>query len=621
MAKDDEKAGDPTSPVLRHAGKQNVDRWGARLVEESEKYRQQAMGKKPTRENTPQEKKKDPPGGYDDTPIPNAPPGYTLKFTFHRAENLPFADFGTFSSDPYIIAVLKTDLPQRHKSDPDLKIRTPTIHRNVNPVWNTEWIVANVPATGFALKCRLYDEDPADHDDRLGNVHVHMDSIDDSWTGIKERVFKIKKRVGSKRAYLFRACAALVSRDVEMSGDVIISVENLGRTKDENGGRAYTVGPLPWCRHYSPLIGRLTGVKDREQSQDGKPDVEKYNFQAIQMQLPGPVPAELYHRYVEFKPFVAGMFTDHSLRGRILNRALHHQHARVYNFDRSTKYGVFDYPSTQMTKQFLDFVQYDHGGRIFTYVLTLDGQFRFTETGKEFGIDLLSKHTMHSDVSIYIAFSGEFFIRRLKHPYKDKNKSPDPSREALPPAEEEGDNNRPKSSSSNSNPDHYELVIDNDSGTYRPNPKLLPILRDYLTHAFPGLKVATLDCTADQEKMSKLKNEQREKKKKSGHMITYMQNSSMDSLSSSDVEDLDDRAAGREHESRYKHQLHKYMGYGEDTFHGSPDRPMVNGGSSQAVNEKTNGNTAPGGKEFSEKESHNPNINGDLRPQQQMAQV
>jgi len=49
----------------------------------------------------------------------------------------------------------------------------------------------------------------------------------------------------------------------------------------------------------------------------------------------------------------------------------------------------------------------------------LDGQLRFTETGKEFGIDLLSKHTMHSDVSQYIAFSGEFFIRKIGEQSKD----------------------------------------------------------------------------------------------------------------------------------------------------------------------------------------------------------
>ena len=301
------------------------------------------------------------------------------------------------------------------------------------------------------------------------------------------------------------------------------------------------------------------------------------------MQLQGPVPEELYHRYVEFKPFVAGMFTDHSIRGRILNRALHHQHARVYNYDRSTMYGKFDKPCKQRTQLFLDLVQYDHGGRIFTYVLTLDGLLRFTETGKEFGIDLLSKHTMHSDVSIYIAFSGEFFIRRLKHPYKKKDRSPDPSREALPPAPDSDDEDRPKSAETAKHPKNYELVIDNDSGTYRPKPKLLHVLKEYIASNLPGLRVVTLDCQADEKKMQKLKSEQRERKKKSGRMITYMQNDSVSSISSSEEEELAERAEGRGHESRYKRELHKYVGHGEDTFHGDPERPMVNGEASHGL--------------------------------------
>ena len=55
-----------------------------------------------------------------------------------------------------------------------------------------------------------------------------------------------------------------------MSGDVIISVEMLGKTEDASGGRMYTVGPCQWSRHYSPMMGRLAGTKDHEDSDDGK---------------------------------------------------------------------------------------------------------------------------------------------------------------------------------------------------------------------------------------------------------------------------------------------------------------------------------------------------------------
>lgn len=229
------------------------------------------------------------------------------------------------------------------------------------------------------------------------------------------------------------------------------------------------------------------------------------------------------------------MFNSKSLRGRILNRALHHQHSRVYNYDRDTVYGSFPSPSVDMTLKFLDLVHYDRGGRIFTYVITLDGQWRFTETGKEFGIDLLSKHTMHSDVNIYIAFSGEFFIRRLKNPRKSPLEQ-----ETHPPADIEGG---PPHTDSPKDPAYYSLVIDNDSGTYRPNPKLLPDLKEYMQRNLPGIKVVTLDCTSDAERMGKMKTEQRERKKSEGTGQAYIFDDG-DSMSSSDEEELDRRAAG-----------------------------------------------------------------------------
>lgn len=264
---------DSGGPAMRNGPMQQADKYATKAVDESEKLEQKFHKK-----DTSKSEKKEPAGGFDATPIPQMPPGYTIKITFHKAENLPFADFGTFSSDPYILAALKMDLPRRHKQDPEMRLRTPTIHRNTNPEWNVEWVVANVPSSGFFLKCRLYDEDPSDHDDRLGNAHITVNHIDENYKGFKQQKFGIKKRMASKRAYTFRGCAALLSKRVKMGGDLIVSVENLGRTKDENGGgRAYTIAPLPWSKHYSPLIGRLAGTKDTEQDKDGK-EVQKYKY-------------------------------------------------------------------------------------------------------------------------------------------------------------------------------------------------------------------------------------------------------------------------------------------------------------------------------------------------------
>lgn len=260
---------DSVEPATQGRKVHQSDKYAPKLVDKAEKY----QGKLENAKSGGDDKK--PAGGYDGTPIPKAPPGYTLKITIHRAENLPFADIPSFSSDPYIVAVLKTDLQKRHKQDADLMLRTPTVHRDTNPKWETVWTIAHVPSSGFHMKCRIYDEDPADHDDRLGNVHVDVDRIDDNWKGFKERKFEVKKRMGSKRAYTFRGCAALVSRNIKMGGEVYVSIENLGKSEGD-GGRAYTVSPLPWSQHFSPLIGMLAGTKDKTETKNGKKSTEKY---------------------------------------------------------------------------------------------------------------------------------------------------------------------------------------------------------------------------------------------------------------------------------------------------------------------------------------------------------
>jgi C2 domain len=245
----------------------------------SEDMKENKHEKKPS-DSSQGEKSKDekqPPGGFSAAKIPPAPPGYTIKITIHRAENLPMADINSLSSDPYVDSQLYTSLPTRHKDDPPLTMRTFTIRRCVNPEWRAEWIVANVPANGFRLKCRLYDEDPGDHDDRLGNAHVEVPSLSETWEGFTERSFKIKKRMGSKRAYLAQALAAGTKLRKSMSGHLILSIQMLGKTESSHGGRVYTVGPMFWTKHYSPVLGRIVGKKTpgKESNKDEEEDKVK----------------------------------------------------------------------------------------------------------------------------------------------------------------------------------------------------------------------------------------------------------------------------------------------------------------------------------------------------------
>ena len=157
-------------------------------------------------------------------------------------------------------------------------LRTHTIHKSTDPKWESVWVVAGVPASGFRVKCRLYDEDPSDHDDRLGNVTIHVNQIDENWQGMKEQRFDVKKRMASKRAYLLRGCRSMVNRNVHMGAYLFVSMEMLGES-EKPYGRMYTIGETYWFKHFSPMIGRLAGTKAPEsqgEGQDGKPQVEKY---------------------------------------------------------------------------------------------------------------------------------------------------------------------------------------------------------------------------------------------------------------------------------------------------------------------------------------------------------
>ncbi|KAI0021671.1 hypothetical protein F4780DRAFT_737299 [Xylariomycetidae sp. FL0641] len=502
--------------------------------------------------------KTNPPGGFDPTPFPDAPQGYTVKFTFHAAVNLPAADLGTRSADPFLTATLSTALPKRHKEDPDLHYRTRTIRRTLEPQWNEEWVVANVPPTGFKLKCRLYDEDWPDHDDRLGNVTILVYKINESWAGFEPHVkeFEVKKRMGSKRAYFFKACTSAFSEDHSMSPRLYVSAQVLGKS-DPPHGHMYTVGPCYYFKHFSPMIGRMVGTKvNRDEADDtvhhhhhedqsnpengNRPQsqekgIQKYDFQANEIQLSGPVPERLYHRYVEFRPVIGLLFRGAGLRGRLLNHALHHQHRRVYGFREGTEWGTVEPCTQEASLHFLKMAHFDEGGRIFTYVITLDGLMRFTETGKEFGIDLLSKHTMHSDADMYIACSGEFFIRRLKKPKASHDPEPE-----IPTHPDKPVHGGPPKSPPPLKPEYYQLIIDNDSGTYRPDKSVLPDLRSFLERNFPGLGIVTLAC--DDPEDQKLKEVQRNVKKKEGRNVRMVLNRSpsASSWSSDDESDLDE---------------------------------------------------------------------------------
>jgi hypothetical protein len=227
--------------------------------------------------------------------------------------------------------------------------------------------------------------------------------------------------------------------------------------------------------------------KDAPQSEKHKQRSTTTSFIGNRLQLTGPVPPALKHRYVGYKPFIEWTFAESGIKGRLLHRALRNQHATIYGYGKDTEWGVVEGSGSKedvgraFVEKLLRMTSFGTEGRIFTYVITLDGEMRFTETGEEFVIDLLSKHSMHADAAKEVAYSGEFFVRLME--------------------EHEGEaagggNDTIADKSQDENPKHYELVIDNDSGTYRPRKELLPVLEQFLAsdYNFGGLGgVLTMD--------------------------------------------------------------------------------------------------------------------------------
>ncbi|EJD40310.1 hypothetical protein AURDEDRAFT_115932 [Auricularia subglabra TFB-10046 SS5] len=114
---------------------------------------------------------------------------------------------------------------------------------------------------------------------------------------------------------------------------------------------------------------------------------------------------------------------------------------------------------------------------------------RFSETGAKFFADFASKHALHACCAETVRYSGEFHPR----PLVDGGWAGLGGR--LPPEDVE-----------------WELWIDNASGTYGPDPKMLPALQKTLEYNFPGIKVRTFH----------FKNEELAKSKKD--VLDYAQN-------------------------------------------------------------------------------------------------
>lgn len=203
---------------------------------------------------------------------------WTVEFTFHSAKSVPVADFPVsdnnpwrvysprvrsilccrsetnlsshpalalfkgFSADPFLACFLAVPAHPLHNDDNPLEFRTPTIRANLNPTWESKWRVAGIPSSGFKLTIRLRDEDPGDHDDRLGTVTVREHSVGaDLFRDHQE--YNVMKRRGSIRAYVMTYLASAVVKNISIHARLYMSIKVIGKTPNQEDRRVYTVGP------------------------------------------------------------------------------------------------------------------------------------------------------------------------------------------------------------------------------------------------------------------------------------------------------------------------------------------------------------------------------------------
>lgn len=105
---------------------------------------------------------------------------------------------------------------------------------------------------------------------------------------------------------------------------------------------------------------------------------------------------------------------------------------------------------------------------VYTYIIsTDDDSLRFSETGAAFFVDFASKHALHSNCAKTVRYSGEFHLRPVGGWARFSDAVQDDDVE-------------------------WEFVIDNNSGTYSPDPALLPKVKEIVELNFPGFTVVGL---------------------------------------------------------------------------------------------------------------------------------
>ncbi|EJD51225.1 hypothetical protein AURDEDRAFT_111841 [Auricularia subglabra TFB-10046 SS5] len=436
-------------------------------------------------------RRKDTAGSTASTDLPAY--AYDLAFRFIGASGLPAMDFAALS-DPYFVASIDGKIEYKSSVQPN----------TLTPVWNEQWFVKNVPETA-TLELKVYDKDDGTTtDDFIGSFQIPIED------GLRE-------------------CKIVASSKAE-KGTMFFEIKTTPtRTPDT---ALYTFdGPVNFSRHSSVALGKFAGVRDSglgdktaflaalpegsapaDQTSPMPPAsaaqpmtsverMRRHVYSTWKFHLKG-VPLffgdEHQHWLVDY-PAARAIFTG----SPVVRSGIRSAHRILYARSTVNDFGVVSdandlwrqlspqerqpavateprltsNPISVATKASSSWLVKPV---LYTYVIDEGERFRFSETGAAFFTDFASKHALHACVSETVRYAGEFHARPVvEGGWAGLNGH-------LPPEDAE-----------------WELWIDNASGTYGPDPKLLPNLKGLLEYNFPGIQVRVFDYKDEELAQSK----------------------------------------------------------------------------------------------------------------------
>ena len=301
----------------------------------------------------------------------------------------------------------------------------------LNPVWDEDWIVRNVPPNA-KLSVEIYDKDDGKFgDDYIGKFQIDLQSMTNELIDIRGRFDLI-------------------------CGQFRLSIISLPTSPDAIKLRPYTFdGPVRYSRRNSRTVGHLTKSNDERLHSTWEISLKRIDF--------------YFHPHEKQKynsSYSAAKEIFEGPKSYIIQSGIRQGHRVLYAKHTTNQFGSI-HSLDDFWTLFLDPNTQRINPCVYTYIID-DHTWRFSETGASFFVDFASKHALHANGATTVVYAGEFHPRPVE-------------------GWDQYDIHQIRTW------DQWELVMDNGSGTYAPNLILLGKLKDLLSFNFPQLNIQTYD--------------------------------------------------------------------------------------------------------------------------------